>query len=183
MSAGRRSPCTLPPSGKQRQAGTPARVLRLPPRGHESVKCVIQATARGTGRSDRRGTSPEYLTRRHNGRCAAFHAHAAKREPARRPDRAAAAAAKCSLPVDQKAGFINQSVDGGDRYGGFPEKRAVEVIDLGEGRYEVTGQTVVQADNGLRGADFDCLVSPERRDKLRGFAVTRLQVSPVRSLG
>lgn len=98
-------------------------------------------------------------------------------------DRAAVAAAKCSLPVDQKAGFINQPVDAGDRYGGLPKKRAVEVIDLGDGRYEVTGQTVLHTDKGLRGADFDCLVSPDRRDKLRGFAVTRLQVSPVRNLG
>ncbi|MGZ4560327.1 MAG: hypothetical protein ACXVXJ_05030 [Mycobacteriaceae bacterium] len=98
-------------------------------------------------------------------------------------DRAAVAAAKCSLPVDQKAGFISQPVDAGDRYGGLPEKRAVEVTDLGDGRYEVTGQTVLQTDKGIRGADFDCVVSPDKRDKLRGFAVTRLRVGPVRNLG
>lgn len=98
-------------------------------------------------------------------------------------DRAAVAAAKCSLPVDQKAGFVHQPVDAGDHRGGLPEKRAVDVTDLGDGRYEVTGQTVIQTDNGIRGADFDCVVSPDKRDKLRGFAVTRLQVGPVRNLG
>lgn len=89
-------------------------------------------------------------------------------------DRAETAAAKCSMPVEEEAGF-------GVLRGELPTMR-VDVDDLGEGRYRVQGTvTKVGPGNQVRDAEFVCEVAPDDSDKLRGFAVTRLEVGEVRT--
>ena len=90
-------------------------------------------------------------------------------------DRAETAAAKCSMPVEEEAGF-------GVLRGDLPTMR-VDVDDLGEGRFRVQG-TVTKRGPGaqIRAADFVCEVAPDASDKLRGFAVTRLEVGEVRNV-
>lgn len=90
-------------------------------------------------------------------------------------DRAEIAAAKCSMPVEEEAGF-------GLLRGELPTM-SVDVDDLGEGHFRVQG-TVTKRGPGdqTRTADFVCEVSPDDSDKLRGFAVTRLEVSAIRTV-
>ena len=83
-------------------------------------------------------------------------------------ERGAVASAKCSLPAAEKAGFD-----------GWFEKRDATVTDLGEGRYRVTGVVVGPPDEGARSADFVCEVAPDPSDRLRGFKVTHLEVTPL----
>lgn len=80
-------------------------------------------------------------------------------------DREAIAAAKCSLPVDQAAGFSDDE---------RPERTLVEVTSLGEGSYRVTGF----ASSAETTVEFLCEVAPDASDKLRGFTVTKLDVHP-----
>ena len=89
-------------------------------------------------------------------------------------DRAEIAAAECSMPVEEEAGF-------GLLRGELPT--IVVVDDLGEGHFRVQG-TVTKRGPGdqTRTADFVCEVSPDDSDKLRGFAVTRLEVSAIRTV-
>ncbi len=88
-------------------------------------------------------------------------------------DRSAVAAAKCSLPVDEKAGFSTTPT------GTTADKEGVTVTNLGEGRYRVTGQAVGHGENGhVRTVDFTCEVAPDASDKLRGFKVTSLTITP-----
>lgn len=88
-------------------------------------------------------------------------------------DRSAVAAAKCSLPVDEKAGFSTTPT------GTTADKEGVTVTSLGEGRYRVTGQAVGHGENGhVRAVDFTCEVAPDASDKLRGFKVTSLTITP-----
>ncbi len=84
-------------------------------------------------------------------------------------DRAAVAAAKCSVPVSEKAGFPEDAL---------PEYDAQQVEDLDEGRYRVTGTSTV-VDGVSKTVEFVCEVAPDDSDKLRGFKVTRLDVKPV----
>jgi hypothetical protein len=84
-------------------------------------------------------------------------------------DRAAIAAAKCSLPVSEKAGFPENSL---------PQYEANDVEDLKEGRYRVTGRSTVVGEV-TKAVEFVCEVAPDDSDKLRGFKVTRLDVTPL----
>ena len=84
-------------------------------------------------------------------------------------DRSAVAAAKCALPVAQKAGFPDDT---------SPQTDGVEVEDLKKGRYRVTGRSIIVGDE-TRAVDFVCDVAPDDSDKLRGFKVTHLEVTPV----
>lgn len=84
-------------------------------------------------------------------------------------DRAAIAAAKCSVPVSEKAGFPEDAL---------PQYEAREVEDLKAGRYRVTGRSALVGEV-TKAVDFVCEVDPDDSDKLRGFKVTRLEVTPV----
>ncbi|HEX2894293.1 MAG TPA: hypothetical protein VHO29_09870 [Marmoricola sp.] len=84
-------------------------------------------------------------------------------------DRTAVAAAKCSMPVSEKAGFPEDS---------SPQNEAVEVEDLTDGRYRVRGRSSVVGEV-TKAVDFVCEVAPDTSDKLRGFKVTRLDVMPI----
>lgn len=86
-----------------------------------------------------------------------------------REDRAAVAAAKCSLPVAEKAGFPQDAL---------PQKEAVDVETLTDGRYRVTGRSTILSEV-TNAVGFLCEVAPDRSDKLRGFKVTRLEVTPI----
>ncbi|MDO7869551.1 hypothetical protein [Nocardioides jiangxiensis] len=85
------------------------------------------------------------------------------------PNRSRVAAAKCSLPVAEKAGFPQDSL---------PSTENVEVEALKDGRYRVTGRSVTVGE-GTRAVDFTCEVAPDDTDKLRGFKITRLEVTPI----
>jgi hypothetical protein len=90
-------------------------------------------------------------------------------------DRAAIAAAKCSLPVDQRLGIPTSET---------AERSDVRVTDLGSGRYRVTGIVLAGRSgvpsakrNGAEyGTPFLCEVAPDPSDKLRGLKVTHLEV-------
>jgi hypothetical protein len=81
-------------------------------------------------------------------------------------DREDVAAAKCNLPVREAIGVTDDSVHT-DRYG-------TSVDDLGDGRYRVTGQMVLDT----KITDYVCELAPDPTDKLRGFKVTLLQTTP-----
>ena len=88
-------------------------------------------------------------------------------------DRAAVAAAKCSLPVDERAGFDTTPT------GTTADHQGVIVTSLGGGSYRVTGQAVGHGQDGhVRRVDFTCEVAPDASDKLRGFKLISLTVSP-----
>jgi hypothetical protein len=80
-------------------------------------------------------------------------------------DRAAVAAAKCALPVAQEAGFPADS---------SPQQEAVEVKTLGQGGFRVTGRSA----RAGQAVSVVCEVAPDSSDKLRGFKVTHLEVTP-----
>jgi hypothetical protein len=90
-------------------------------------------------------------------------------------DRAAVAAAKCALPVQQRLG-VPADED--------PATTGVHVADLGSGRYRVTGIILasgrgvptIKTDGRDYGTQFLCEVAPDSSDTLRGFKVTRLDV-------
>lgn len=90
-------------------------------------------------------------------------------------DRAAVAAAKCSLPVDQRLGIPADET---------AERSDLRVTDLGQGRYRVTGIVLagrsgvpsVTRNGAEYGTAFLCEVAPDSSDKLRGFKVTHLEV-------
>ncbi|WP_412749107.1 hypothetical protein [Krasilnikovia sp. M28-CT-15] len=91
-----------------------------------------------------------------------------------RLDASAIAAAKCSLPVGEKAGFGDDPT----------EKRDITVTDLGDGRFRVTG-FVVGPPEQRRSVGFLCEVEPDPTDQLRGLKVTRIEVDlpPVTTSG
>ncbi|WP_433319753.1 hypothetical protein [Micromonospora chersina] len=78
------------------------------------------------------------------------------------------ASAKCALPVAQKAGFPE---------GSSPRREGIEVEDLGKGSYRLTGRSVLVGQQ-TSSVGFVCEVAPDASDKLRGFKVTRLDVTP-----
>ena len=98
-------------------------------------------------------------------------------------DRARVAAAKCGLPVTEAV--IGAAEDPANA---MPRNVDVEVTDLGEGGYRVTGMVLVERPHsaGPRartwGASFVCEVAPDADDQLRGFRVTKLEADPLRRL-
>jgi hypothetical protein len=94
-------------------------------------------------------------------------------------DRARLAAAKCGLP-------LAEAVLGEDPMGAMPQRTGVQVKDLGDGRYRVTGMVLVEGSQSVTGggrrsgAGFVCEVTPDPSDELRGFKVTRLEVDELR---
>lgn len=84
-------------------------------------------------------------------------------------DRAAIAAAKCSLPVAEQAGFSKDSPH---------QNVGLAVKDLSGGRYRVTGRSSIVGEM-TKAVDFVCEVEPDDSDRLRGFKVTRLEVTPI----
>ncbi len=88
-------------------------------------------------------------------------------------DRRDVAQAKCSVPVDKEVGLYSEQASSS-------RKDGVEVVALGDGRYRVTGTVTGDADGMDESADFICEVAPDDSDKLRGFRVTNLEVTPHR---
>lgn len=84
-------------------------------------------------------------------------------------NRSAVAAAKCAVPVAEKAGFPDDAL---------PRTDGVQVEDLKQGRYRVTGRSTIVGDV-TQSVDFTCEVAPDDKDKLRGFKVTHLEVTPI----
>lgn len=84
-------------------------------------------------------------------------------------DRATIAAAKCSVPVSEEAGFPEDAL---------PHYEADEVEDLKEGRYRVTGTSTIVGEV-TKAVEFVCEVAPDDSDELRGFKVTHLDVTPL----
>jgi hypothetical protein len=87
------------------------------------------------------------------------------------PDRATVAAAKCGLPVEQELGPTGEE---------YVDQEVKEVTDLGEGRYRVTGTAAHLGlpDHDSARYEYVCEVSPDASDRLRGFRVDRLEVTP-----
>jgi hypothetical protein len=59
----------------------------------------------------------------------------------------------------------------------MPSTENVEVEALKEGRYRVTGRSAIVGET-TRAVEFTCEVMPDDSDKLRGFKVTLLEVTP-----
>lgn len=82
-------------------------------------------------------------------------------------DRASVAAAKCAKPVADKAGFPTSS---------SPRQDGIQVKELGHGRYRVSGRSEIGG-QVAKSVSFTCEVTPDPNDRLRGFKITRLEVT------
>lgn len=84
-------------------------------------------------------------------------------------DRAEVAVAKCSLPVKEELGLAN-----GQRM----DTSRVQVQDMGDGRYRVTGLAsyAKEGQEDRTESAYTCYVEPDSTDKLRGFRVSALTV-------
>jgi hypothetical protein len=84
-------------------------------------------------------------------------------------DRAELAVAKCSLPVKEELGLAN-----GQRM----DTSQVQVQDVGDGRYRVTGLAsyAKEGQEDRTESAYACEVEPDSTDKLRGFRVSALTV-------
>lgn len=78
------------------------------------------------------------------------------------------AAAKCGLPVYEELGDSDtRSVD----------RDVMEVRDLGDGDYRISGTATVREDQEVELFAYGCEVTPDDSDP-RGFRVTSLEVTP-----
>lgn len=84
-------------------------------------------------------------------------------------DRREVAVAKCSLPVKEELGLAN-----GQRM----DTSQVQVQDMGDGRYRVTGfaSYAKEWQEDRTESAYTCEVEPDSTDRLRGFRVSALTV-------
>lgn len=84
-------------------------------------------------------------------------------------DTEALAAAKCGLPVYEELGDSDtRSV----------ERDVTEVLDLGDGDFQISGTATVRDGHEVELHAYECEVTADASDP-RGFQVTRLEVTPL----